>query len=540
MNLATLTSFTAAAMLPLGGIIEPPDFNSNLALPMGGGGSGFDGANASTRRGYIYYPHLDTRREVQAPSRLEMLRRSRYLTRNVGFAKRCTKGLAYMIGSLTPHGMTSDRDWNELFEAAWRKGPCRANSFDRAGRYNVNSIQPVISGTRLQDGDFAAVLTENQAGGAMCAFYEGHQVGNAITPTAGFNQDQWRDGVRVLADRAIAYRLLNPPDYATFVDVSAQDFILCADYLSVGHQRGVSALHHALTNLLDITEIRSDVKLGIKLGNRIGWYVSEQMETGGGPLGMGGKQRVATNGSGENVLIEDAYKGGKIIKLKPGQDIKQLLDQRPHPNSREFLEDLNRDIAWGIGISPDVLWNIAKLGGASVRYVLADAQVWIEAQQQLLVDQFLSRFVVYFVAKEIAAGRLRQPADPDWYWKFGWQPPQKLTVDVGRDGKLSIDLHQAGLLTLKRWFGSQGFDSTEETRQFVREYAQRIQICEEVGKEFGMVIDPDKVFPPAPGSPVPLPGNIIDPADAGNFGDPEAISQMLVEIRDGISHLRAA
>jgi hypothetical protein len=380
--------------------------------------------------------------------------------------------------------------------------PRASLTFDRAGRHHVYSIQPVITATRLQDGDFCTVLTGSQSGGAMCAFYEGHQLGNAYVNNPLFSQDQWQDGVRIISDRAIQYRLLSLPDYSKFVDVAAQDFILHADFLSVGHSRGVTALHHALNNLLDITEIRSDVKLGIKLGNRIGYYIARQLPSGlNAPRGMGGRITATTNEAGETVLIENVYRGGKILGLNPGEEIKQLLDQRPHPNSREFLEDLNRDIAWGVGISPDVLWNIAKLGGASVRYVLARCPGLDRSATAAPGGSISSRASPsIFAAKEIAAGRLREPSDPEWYWKFGWQPPAKLTVDIKNDGKLSIDLHRAGMLTLKRWFGAQGFDNEEETRQYVREYAQRLKICEEVGKEFGVVLDPEKVFPPAPGA----------------------------------------
>lgn len=483
-----------------------------------GGLSGWDAANVSARRGYVYFPTLDTTREVPAWGRLEMLRRARYLVRNVGYAKRCTRGLALMVGYLSPRPFTGDAAWNRAAEAAFERRAGSANTFDRAGRFNCYSLQPLITQSRLTDGDFLTVLTESQSGGAMVANYESHQIGNALT---SLDQSQWRDGMRVIGERAVQARILDPADAQKFTDVPAQDFILHADFLSVGHPRGQSALHCAINNMLDRTEIWSDLKLGIKVGNRIGYYISRQTATQKGPPGMGARPTAQQTGDGEEVLVENVFRGGKVMGLAPGEDIKTLLDQRPHPNAREFLEDLNRDCAWGVGLAPEVLWNIAQLGGASVRYVLAEAQTFLESQQQILVDQFLGRFWVYFIAKEIKAGRLARPSDPEWFWKCGWQPPAKLTVDIGRDGKLSIDLHRAGMLTLKRWYGSQGLFEEEEMRQHVREYALRIKLCEEVGKEFGMVLDPDKVFPPAPGSAAPADSaEEQDPA----FSDPEPVT----------------
>jgi hypothetical protein len=532
MSLTSLTaSLSAAAALPLAGAMPVPQISSQF-----GGVSGWDASNFSTKRGYVYFPTLNTQRELPAYSRLEQLRRARYLTRNVGFAKRCTHGLAGMVGYLSPRAFTDDKDWNADAQKAFERqcGVGQGLAFDRSGRFNFYAAQPKVTAASLTDGDMGIVLTEGPTKGAMAAFYESHQCGSGSA-----SDSDLRDGVRLVDDRAVSYRLLDTGDSGKFVDVPAQDFILHGDYFSFGHSRGVTALHHAITNLLDTTEIRADVKTGIKLSNRMGFYLAKQQMTGqaGAPKGMGsGSIGTLTNARGEAVLSEQLFQGPTMRELAPGEEIKTLLDQRPHPNSREFLEDLNRDIAYGIGLSPDILWNIAKLGGASVRYVLAEAQTWIEARQQLLVDQFLHRFWVYFISKEIKYGRLRAPRDPEWYWKCGWQPQAKLTVDVGRDGRLSIDLHRAGMLTLQRWYGQQGLDYEVELKQHVREYALKLKICDEIGKEYGIQIDPAKVFPPPPGS-APNQGSLITPDQFGNFGDPENISRVLV---DDNAHLRAA
>ncbi len=539
MNFPVFASLTAAASLavapePLTGPIQ--------SVAFAGTSSGFDAANTSTRRGYVWFPTLDTRDEVEPWSRLEMMRKGRYLTRNVGFAKRCTRGLAGMVGYLSPRALTSDREWNKKAEALFERRAGSANTFDRSAQFNFYSAQPMLTAARLTDGDVGVVLTSGSTGGAMCAFYEGHQIDNGDD---AINSKGWRDGVKIEQDRAVAYRLVDPADTTVQVDIPASDFILHVDRQAFGHRRGVSALSHAINNMLDRTEIWSDVKLGIKLSNRIGYYLAKQQMTGTAPKGMGGKITTTTTGTaGEEVLTEKVFKGGKMMELDPGVEIKQLLDQRPHPNSREFLEDLNRDMAWGIGVSTDVLWNMAKLGGAAARLVLADAQVWIEAQQQMLVDQFLTRYWIFFVAKEMAAGRLPACADPDW-WKVGWLPPAKLTVDIGRDGKLSIDLHRAGMLTLQRWYGSQGLEWEDEIEQKVREYATTLVICERVGKEFGITIDPAKVFPPPPGSSPQTAGQLVGPdgrpISSESAGEPafgsEETAQKITDIHEW---LRAA
>lgn len=493
--------------------------------------SGYSAANYSTRRGFIYFPTWDTRRELDSYSRLEMIRRARWLKRNVGFVKRCINGIANMVGYLSPRALTTDKEWNVLAEAAWENRAGTALTFDKQAKYNVYGYQPLLTRSRFLDGDVLSVLTESAGGGAMVMTYESHQVRGGTLSDADYFA--WGDGVNANAQgRPLSFSIANPDvqlGSSTVVTVPASDAVLHVDYDSCGFQRGATHLHCAVNHLLDKTELITDLKFGTKIANRIGYYIANQLpSTGKGPPGMGTNQRSVnqkTNMPGgwkmEQVIVEDTGKGGKLLELNAGQEIKQLLDARPHPNSLEFLEWLNRDIAWGLGISSDILWNIAKLGGASVRYVLADAQIFIQAQQQLLVDQFLARFWIYFCAKEMAAGRLRKCLDPEW-WASGWTPPARLTVDIGRDGKLSVELHQAGMLTLRRWYDQLGLVLEHELREDVETYALKVRLCAEAQAKYGFPITPDLVWPPSVVS-----GTVAPPDDPDAGGD--GLEDMTVE-----------
>lgn len=496
---ASISAGSFDHLLAPGGAIETPI--RPLAMM---GGSGFDAANQSTKRGYVYYPTVETKSELNSWSRTEILRRCRYLTRNVGFAKRCIYGLARMAGWLSPVPLTKDTAWNreaaDLFERRYGASPL---SFDLQGRQNFYSYQTMATATRLQDGDFFSVLTESAQGQAMVMSYEAHQVGDGNLP--GLGNPSMQDGVRIDRWRkAQGFNFLDDEGRGTLLD--ARNVIQHADFLSIGHTRAPSALHHAVNHLLDRTELLSDLKTGSKIANRAGLYIVNQVQqqTKTGPNGMTVAAVQPTQQTPAQWTQQDLWNadkpGGKAIELGANQDLKQLLDQRPHPNTLEFLDYLCRDIAAGLDMAPEVLWNIAKLGGASVRYVMADAQKTVERLQQLLVDQFLTRFWVYFIAKEIAAGRLRAPMlpgttipDPDWY-VVGWQPQAKLTVDIGREGKLSIDLHQAGLLTLNTWFGQQGQAWQHQIDQQIEEHVYKIQACERASKEHNITITPADIW----------------------------------------------
>jgi len=146
-------------------------------------GSIFAGANYSTRRGYIYVPTVDTRREIDSYSHTELIRRARWLKRNTGYTRRCINGLANMVGYLSPRALTKDKEWNQLAEGLFEARAGSAATFDKTARFNIYGYQPLTTRTRLLDGDMLSVLTEtdNGSGGAMVMTYEAHQIRDGIT-----------------------------------------------------------------------------------------------------------------------------------------------------------------------------------------------------------------------------------------------------------------------------------------------------------------------------------------------------------------------
>jgi capsid protein len=454
--------------------------------------SAWDGANWSQNRGWIYFPTLSTKRDLDTYTLTELRRKSRWLYGNVGLATRIIDGIAKMVGALTPVPMTDDKAWNE---AALKKFTNDAGAefvFDQSGKFNFWSAQPMMTACRLLDGDILGVLTSTQSGIASVMFYEAHQIGNA---QQALNQDQWMNGVYATPqNRALQYRILTE-DYTKSVDVSASDAIFHCLFRRPCRQRGEPALRHAVNNLLDRSEIMSYVKASSKNAASIGYQIVRTPAFSGPAqlpsLNVGPTDFTIPDST--KIKVEDAYSGTRVPVMNPGEEIKLLLDQRPHQNQLEFSDYLVRDIAWGLDISPDLLWNIAKVGGADVRYLLADAQKTVEAMQALLADQFCSRFWIYYIAKELKNGRLPQCKDPEW-WQHSWQAEQKLTVDIGRDGKLYLDMHKSGLISLKRWFSSSlGASWQPEMSDYLDE---RKFIIDEIAKR-GLTYD--EAFPPAPG-----------------------------------------
>ena len=201
---------------------------------------------------------------------------------------------------------------------------------------------------------------------------------------------------------------------------------------------------------------------GIKNSSRIGYYLtsSDDEKRQGMDAALGGKKTKVQTPNGPVTLKLVYGNSGEIVSLPKGVDIKTLLDQRPHPNSREFVDDFIRDVSWYAGVSSDLLWNITKLGGANVRYILADAQVFVGRAAG--PGRHLARpGLVWTLALEMKYGRLRACQDPEW-WTHGWVPPARVTVDYGRDGRVLLEFYKSGLITTERFYSMQGQTARDE------------------------------------------------------------------------------
>jgi capsid protein len=518
---------------PAGGQWPPTIATGGVGL------TGYEGAQWSLDSGYIYWPSLDPDREITGYSRIETARKIHYFVANHGLARRVLSGLTNLIvgNGLRPQGLTKDTEWNRLAERSYHNRGSSPLTYDAGGCLTDTRAQSLLVRTTLKDGDAAAVLTKSATGGAMRAFYSGLQIGNSAETE--LDQSYWTDGVMLgQARRPLKYRF--PGANGACTDIPVQDMIFLARYETLGQRRGTSVLSHAIRRMTHITEIDAAVTQNIKASSGIGYYLaadSQAPATGGMAaalkgLTQGGQRQVQASGppligaNGQPILDANGKpicskvnlkivfgNGNEVAELPPGYDIKTLLDQRPHPNNREFVDQsLVRDIAQGAGVFPELLWNIIKLGGANIRYVMSDAQVFVTIEQQWLVDYYLARDWVFHCACEMAARRLRPCADLEW-WYHGWIPPGRTTVDFGRDGAIYLRWYQAGMLTANRWFNLQGQDAREETLQHLDFCAWRK--AELAKRNLTMA----ECYPAAPGA-APAPA-ASSPTDAEEDEQPE-------------------
>jgi capsid protein len=219
---------------------------------------------------------------------------------------------------------------------------------------------------------------------------------------------------------------------------------------------------------------------------------------------------MATNTLGSGVEVSEVWDGGQIPRLTPGEKMKILSDDRPHPNVRQFVLDLIRDICVGFGgLQPEVIWEMGRLTGPGVRFILDTADRWIK-HQQALDRRWCRRVWVYFIAKEIKAGRLPMPATKHW-WAVDFVSQRNLTIDRGKESKSRREEIAEGVGTWSAWDDVDGIFWRDRTKQRVLEVRFAKDECERQGLEYGEVF----------GAKCKAPAAVAPPADDPEEDDPE-------------------
>lgn len=408
-------------------------------------GSGYSGADFNPTQGLIYWPTLDTRKQAPLSTLMSFWRKCRALEANSGIAAQAVSIVPRLQGWLMPRPSTKDQEWNREALDAFVRIALSEEVFDRAGELNYKTAQLFNARASALEGDSLTVLTESGFGSASFLFYEAPQIQSPK------NQKGWTDGV--LTDRlgrAVAYGLRDPDDPGKTTIVKRENAMLVKEMGGRRQLRGLSGLHRAVNHLIDISEIIRDTKTGVKLGAALGLIRTQQKEQGRTGM-MGNLTSQATNVVYDTPQkVEDVVFGGQVLTLAPGQDVRALLDNRPSPNMMGLVKHLMSEVAFGIGLPPEVVWDPSSLSSASMRFVMELLKRWLTIRH-VRQQAWCHMVYRYILAKEIQRGTLRRCTDPGWL-NVTWVPLPDLTIDTGRVGNLQIDLTAAGLADLDSWW----------------------------------------------------------------------------------------
>ncbi len=454
--------------------------------------SGYFATQASPIRGQLWWPTMDSRKAMDGYTRTELVKMSRALAENCGFAGGPLDTLSELVGWLKPQARTEDNEWNEEAELRFEQITGTAFQFDLAGKDNFASSQIRATKHRNMDGDFGTAFSRSEYGTTQILNYEGTQIGRQRFKAV---ENGWFDGVKVdRHGKAVKFSLLSP-DGMNDATIDAAAFHHHANRRFQNAVRGTPVLTPHLNDIVDITDIDGFAKHAIKIAS----LFALSREATNGPQGItapiqsaqlptplpahpaAAPQTTTTPTATTSALqpianFETVFSSGMMSSVP----IKAIHDDRPHPNAQAFKDYLLRKCATGIGCPAPILFLIDEPGGVWTRYLMERAADWILCQQIFHLLPYCRRVWNIVIATEMKAGRLRQCKDYNW-WRptaVKWVGKRKLTVDIGREGNLQIALKNAMMTTYSQWYDALGHEDDWQSAfdQAGRELAYGVEV----------------------------------------------------------------
>lgn len=159
---------------------------------------------------------------------------------------------------------------------------------------------------------------------------------------------------------------------------------------------------------------------------------------------------------------------------------------RPSPAFVGFLEFLIREIAFGLGVPYEFLWNPEKIGGAPMRFVMEKAQRRFTERQMNFIRRVMRRIWGYVIGNAIARGKL--PDNPEAF-RVKWQVPAKLSVDAGRNSSEDREDVKYGLMSEAEHYGMRGEDYRVNRDQIEREVDDLLERAQRISKKRGVSLE---------------------------------------------------
>ncbi len=437
----------------------------------------FEGANSySSDRTYIYPIVGDSKDTLTSDSRTEMLALARNLVSNVGFVRGAVRDISrYTVGhGINPRPLVAVDEKKRAYLAYWS---IFALQPEITGKFSLPHLLRILEAAVDVDGDIGLVKTEDETGFPRVQVIEAHRIRDDKGDADFF------DGVKLdSVGRRILFRVAGVGDSST--DIPAESFLLHYDPDRSDAFRGASGLAHALNNIRDKKDILGFEKLGVKNASAIANVITTQI--GGNPTNFFGELTKSPAANTPSAITLEKMRGGTIPRLLPGEKIESFQSNRPSATFLGFLDELNRDVATGLGVPVEFLWDTSQLGGASQRFILEKAQRRFEERQDVLIHQVLRPLWIYVIGKGIARGEL--PPDEN-FWQVDWQRPSKITVDVGREADANRDDIAAGIRTLDEDAGERGKSWRDIREQKTTEVVDLLSRAEVIAKQFSIPIE---------------------------------------------------
>lgn len=413
--------------------------------------SPYEAANPSFRRSHVPGAGpTDARKELTPHARRELVRKSRYLMKNSGFAREVVGDMAiYSTGDgIRAQAQSADPEWNRQAEAYFERWSARP---EVTNRFSFEECQNLVCRGVDVDGEYFVVKVRDRFGRARIQLIEAHRVGSAVDDQSAV------DGI-VFDSVGAPVAYLVQQDDGSFRPVRANAMMHVFEPEFASGARSHPTIQHSVNHILDEMEMLALEKHAVKDNQDVARIIKRQE----GTLEDDGDFRVSAD-TGEATDASDPtaiqrITGGKVIALKPGESMESFQSQRPSPVFTGFLEHLKRDSSAGV-LPYEFVLDPAKVGGAGVRLIVAKADRRFSYRQLILIQRFLRPTWGWVIGDAIDRGEL--PAVKGWN-RVSWVCPRRITVDAGREAQQNRADVETGLKTLEDHFSEIGMDFREE------------------------------------------------------------------------------
>jgi capsid protein len=391
----------------------------------------------------------DARNELTPGVRTELVRKSRYLHKNSGFARELVANMAiYSTGDgIRTQAQSPDSDWNRAAEEYFSLWSARC---EVTRRFSFEECQALVCRGMDIDGEYFVHKTRNAQGEPRIQLIESHRIGDRLGSTKtvdGVGLDVW--------GAPIFYRAIE--DNGDFRDLPSEAVLHIHEPEWAGGVRCHPTIQHSINHVLDEIELLALEKHAVKDNADVARVLKtargELDDTGDFVVGDG----VTGNEQSDPMSLQRIV-GGKLVALKPDESIESFQSNRPSPTFTGFLEHLRRDSALGV-IPFEFAADSSKIGGAGVRLVVAKADRRFSFRQMILERRLIRPVWSYVIGDAINRGLL--PPMEGW-WKISTVPPKRVTVDAGREAQQNRADVEMGLKTLSDHFAELGADFGEE------------------------------------------------------------------------------
>ena len=454
--------------------------------------SNFESAKFSNKRSWIWssWPQ-DFKKTMTVFDRMETTRRMRYLELNAGLIRQAIGDMAlYSVGSgIKAQAESGDEMWDNVADIYFREWASK--NTDITGRYSFFELQHIVCRLMDRDGECFIIKTRGPGGAPKLQVIESHRVGNAAS---GAPPPGMVDGIMFGPYGApVYYNVLRSDGSSREVPANAVLHLYEPELASGA--RAYSPLQHSINNIIDMLEILSLEKLAVKTSSDITRTITRENPQFDGSQSdfeaFGQRPQDYDNNSLTDPNEASTFIGGKVLSLAPGEKLESFESNRPNSTFTGFIDHLIRDSLSGF-LPYEFTYDPTKIGGASVRLIIAKADRKFQHRQSILMQRFLTPVWGYVIGNAIKDGIL--PANDYWH-RVGWTTPRRVTVDTGRDAIANRTDIKAGLKTWTQHQLEMGNDPKAVARELFAEKAYFKELADEFDLQVSAAIMPENVAP---------------------------------------------